>query len=996
MLSVVAYAMLLLGLCLLLYLVAVPTTLLAQSPVYVHYGVENGLAGTTVYRVFQDSKGFIWVGTEQGLSLYDGHSFRNFTTEQGLYANDVFSMAEDASGKIWLSCYHSPPLYIENNLVHNHFNDVSLQQFRPFLCDWLCTEAQRDDIWMQCGAVYNLKSTGAVESYDSIQGKGIEGACRLQGITILYSDTKLYLLGDNNERQEVDIQKYIGRYKNEDGILQVLRGGANSLHLITNTYASYCFRFQQGRVASFHKGPRLTPCYQLTRIDENTFFLNSRNNGVEVLDSNLQTRKDLPRYLPHQPVLYSTKDREGNLWFCTASEGLYMLPNRRFTLWNRDNGLLFDNVKSMVLGKDSSLYLAYANSSFQILHRGATATKNNTVYTKMQGRISTGVKAGKTVYFGGEYGIVAIDPKKRIQRFHPPRNIKGLGVARDGSLIAANHLGVFRLTPNSFRVLDTIYNSRTTCICVLDDGECWIGTLSGVQLRSLPHTQPKDRHATISRIPDALQHASIVDISHIANTNMVVATSHSGLYILSPDTVYHLEERSGLSSNICKKIWVDGDSLIWVCTNMGVNIITPQQRYGKLSFKVENITQFNGLPTNDVNQIVGDASTIWISTSRGVVSFPRANEKYQSVPPVYITAIKAVGKQYSVHSVLSFPQDSSLIEISFAGLSYSSCGNVEYKYRMNGVEQDWQYTRNPTLRYAGLSPGQYDFCVYAKNAANVWSDTPARIVINIRSAWWQTRLFQLSAMLAFLSISYYAYRFKKKRDLKLQAEEFTRKLTDMELRVVKAQFNPHFIFNSLNSLQYFIHRQDVETAERYLTHFSKLIRRTLELSNRHQSSLSEEKDYLQHYLHIEQMRFHSQFEYRIEDRVDGAEHIMIPAMLLQPYVENALRHGIRQKRDGKGLLILRFYSDNVQHILEVDDNGIGRTAALALRKQQHIEYQSKGMELAVSKLEIFRRQTGVQIQLEIIDKVGENGIAEGTTIRITIPKDTPHDKRHTR
>lgn len=233
---------------------------------------------------------------------------------------------------------------------------------------------------------------------------------------------------------------------------------------------------------------------------------------------------------------------------------------------------------------------------------------------------------------------------------------------------------------------------------------------------------------------------------------------------------------------------------------------------------------------------------------------------------------------------------------------------------------------------------------------------------------------------------------RKKQELeeqrKIQLEiEYDKKLTEIELKAIRAQINPHFIFNCLNSIQLFVMQRDYEYAQKYLSDFSYLIRKTLDFSRRNFISLADEIMYLNTYLGLEKMRFENKMEYEIiVDPAIATAELEIPAMLLQPYVENAVKHGMTNPSQPIGQLHIKFNqvaSDMLECIIE--DNGIGIAQSKALRTLPK-HHQSSGMEISFNRAELLNKMYNTGIHIEIIDKSGHNFTESGTIVKILIPQ----------
>lgn len=226
--------------------------------------------------------------------------------------------------------------------------------------------------------------------------------------------------------------------------------------------------------------------------------------------------------------------------------------------------------------------------------------------------------------------------------------------------------------------------------------------------------------------------------------------------------------------------------------------------------------------------------------------------------------------------------------------------------------------------------------------------------------------------------------FEEQRIQQLESD-FHKKIIETEMAALRAQMNPHFIFNCLNSINLFILKSKPDIASDYLTKFSRLIRLVLDNSRTQLVTLSNEITSIKLYIEMEALRFANKFGYEIivDDNID-IENTEIPPMLLQPYVENAIWHGLMQY-NGEGKITLNFSTKDNILIATIDDNGIGRDLAQRMKSKTAIEHKSHGMKVTAERIDMINRIYDTQANVTIIDKVGSTGIAFGTTVKIEIP-----------
>lgn len=235
-----------------------------------------------------------------------------------------------------------------------------------------------------------------------------------------------------------------------------------------------------------------------------------------------------------------------------------------------------------------------------------------------------------------------------------------------------------------------------------------------------------------------------------------------------------------------------------------------------------------------------------------------------------------------------------------------------------------------------------------------------------------------------LLISVMVWKFRKALQREKEKNRIQRQVYEMETRVLKAQMNPHFIFNSMNSIQQFILDDDTENANTYLVKFARLLRKILESSTDEYITLENEVDILNKYIEIESLRFDHAFSYEINvDHQLNDRTTRIPHMLIQPFVENAIWHGLLMKESSKNLIISFELLNEHSLSCVIDDNGAGRTAEKP--ESSAIKKKSLGIHFTAQRLELMRKELGGNYGVEIIDKVSESGKSAGTRVLITIP-----------
>ena len=341
--------------------------------------------------------------------------------------------------------------------------------------------------------------------------------------------------------------------------------------------------------------------------------------------------------------------------------------------------------------------------------------------------------------------------------------------------------------------------------------------------------------------------------------------------------------------------------------------------------------------------------------------------------------------------ILNLPHNKNSVSLTFSSTEFDQPERLEYRYKLTGVDKEWVYVNflNRTIFYNSLVPGQYRFLANVKNPDGTWSEEGVDILIVISPAWWQTNTFKVLAAFLIIGFATFLIRMRiqhvRKKERQIAAHE--KELLELEAKALRAQMHPHFIFNCLNSIKSLMQENQMDKGVIYLTTFSKLIRTLFNNADKKEISLYDEIETCKLYLQLEAMRFDSQFSYNVNiDETIDLKSISVPALIIQPFIENAIWHGIVPKGSG-GNVSLDVSRSNGNVEIVVDDNGIGRESSQQNKGASSIGHQSKGVNLTQSRLELDNLLQQRKAKLETIDKRDENGKAIGTKVSIILPQE---------
>ncbi|MEM6726603.1 MAG: histidine kinase, partial [Bacteroidota bacterium] len=330
----------------------------------------------------------------------------------------------------------------------------------------------------------------------------------------------------------------------------------------------------------------------------------------------------------------------------------------------------------------------------------------------------------------------------------------------------------------------------------------------------------------------------------------------------------------------------------------------------------------------------------------------------------------------------TFTFDQRTLDFNMMAIEYAAPEENKVRYILEGYDKDYTEAFSPKLeRYRKLPAGNYTLKVWGANSDGLWTKEPKIVTFRIQPPWWATWWFRTLYITAGLGLIYAYYQFRINQIRR--KEQHLRELAEFENAVLRLQMNPHFIFNSLNSIQAYIAEKDTFTAQEYLARFGKLIRTILEKAKEPYLSITEEVELLELYLDTENIRLDQKMDYeiQIDDQIDEDE-LKLPTMLLQPFVENAIWHGISPK-EGKGTITIHFTQKGNVLFIEIADNGIGRQAAKA-QSQKRKRHQSMALEITRKRLAYLSDQGSKKASFEIKDR-DENDPSSGTLVIVKIP-----------
>lgn len=519
-------------------------------------------------------------------------------------------------------------------------------------------------------------------------------------------------------------------------------------------------------------------------------------------------------------------------------------------------------------------------------------------------------------------------------------------------------------------ILDTL-PSRTLTSYVDDKGELWLGCLNGLWAYENNRLKYKGGENSYlkSRIKGICQ-----DKQHV----YYFSTYGNGIVVKNGDTYSRITTADGLISNNCEDVFVDSYGTIWVGSKSGISAVTINED-GNYSVSKYNLS--DAFPSQPISQILQAGNKLWLSTQNGIISHTLPAVEIEPIPSVFITRFTVNDKKFSSDKPVSLAYSENRIKISFVGLSYNSFGKIQYRYRLLGLDTGWHTTLTPNVEYQFLPAGQYDFTVRAIASNGKESKADIHLIFTINKPFWLTWWFISLMVLFVISVFYYILKRVEKREH--EKTLMNKRIADIEMKALRAQMNPHFIFNAINSIQNHILKNDSKTAQDYLAKFARLIRNVLENSKLEYIPLGQEMDTLTLYIGLEQLRASGKFKFKIDiDTNVSVYNTLIPPLLLQPFVENSILHGLMPMQNNNGMLTIHIYESDLKLICIIEDNGIGRKKAGEIKRHRDPTHRSMGISATEDRVNILNSFRPGLANIIIEDKEGEE---TGTKVTITIP-----------
>lgn len=957
-----------------------------QRHAFLQYSVQEGLAQSQVRDIIQSDDGHLWIATIGGVSRFDGKSFTNFNKANGLLNNVITAIYQSQSHGIVIAC-QGGLVTIKNNQVRtfpfpSQWSETvvfDMQEFDNQLA--LASNGQGLIFWD--GNHFEADTT-LPDRYRFIRSLDVQESTLLLGTK---KGLVSWSVGTTNALiDKVSVNKVLSNSARtwvattRNGIYGI--GPNDTIHLGT----------EEGLTSQYQKDLCLDAAGNLWSISKNSIVKFNPQTGQ--LDEIKSTEKGV---LDNLKVIYY--DLEGTLWVGTSGAGILKFTGEQSVIYTVLDGMSSDQIMNIATDHEGKLWFASygggvmnkSEQSFETIdHKNGLL--NNTVWSLE--------RVDEAIWIGTSDGI---------------------NIWRDGHL-------------HAFGNNDSLPFARASVIHLDGQGAVWVGTRDGLVRIINGHIETPPALASlnlvevkaIEEIGDHLWVSSRYgaygynlvtgEIQHIHKetgleddyVSSLAKDPHGGLWLGTDEGVYryhqgnlqHINVSEKPSSNIVNFLVHDSLQSLWIGTDHGLFSLNTSVLQAHDSVLIRSYNEHDGIISAECNQNAGycDSSGIlWFGTNGGLVSMDPAR---LSPFDREITNLKLSDLEVNFESILEdsilgserlseFSYQNNRFTFRFNAVHFSNPEKIWYRYRLLGSDDKWSPpVQENAVTYAGLPPGEYTFEAMVKVENSRWAQPTAlfRFVINppFYRTWWFILLCAIAiGLIVWMIITSYQTQQNRKRQL-VEAENQA-KILGLEQQTLNAHMNRHFIFNALNSIQYYINTQDKKMANTYLTSFASLVRKNLDSAQVESINLKDELERLRIYMNLEQMRFQDRFtyEFEVDPKID-TENTQVPSMILQPFIENSIMHGILPT-ERQGHIQIKIAREEELLLFEIKDNGIGVETSVK-RKNGVSLHVSNGMKITRQRLELLRSMTklgyGVDGPLELRD---ENNATLGTVVRVTLP-----------
>lgn len=927
------------------------TFLFAQDPFHFIYDDEKGLPSNEVYCIAQDKQGFIWFGCDAGLYRFDGTNFVAFNCKTQL-SNSKTGIYFSSTGELYCFNFKHQLFVLRNNqlneikhpyvgitdlygdkkgnIILDHVNGVSLYSIKT-------------KKWSEIIKVFNKSTSKILQNPVTLDPH------------LFYHDYSLAIW--NGQQYQSFISPFLKGISPTKELFH-----KNKLYVFSKEQ-SLMFLFKNGAFTELNS-PNLNKALKNKKItqvrslsDGNLWILTYQ--GAICYNTANQQVKTYFSYLPISDVLF---DQDGNYWFTTLQYGIIQIPNLRYRIWNKEISNLNSDKITRIASSGNDLFFGSVNGV--VYQFNLAKEKLSILQNKQKADIQSFdfFLPRNELIFNISNSLSTFSNGKLSDSPAPIPAIKTLLKFNEGELIGSSHGLFWKNQQNTILQLHDAW-IRELKIDSLDKS-VWIASSKGIL-----HYKKKNNSWILDETFRASQLIKSITIDQ--QNHYIYAVSFKG-ELIQIDSNRHIKTRYTFQKNEQLQKIEFFNNTLFIASNFGLAC------YDLNLNSLQWLTRGNGLASNNVLDFVIVNKYVWLATGKGLQQIPLAQSYSMGKARLFINHF-LIDKR--VHPTMEFPRikENESFRISLTTIYFKGNSHFQYAYSVNN--KDWDYISGSvkSIPFDQLPIGKFNIRIKVVDENGETISTIKSIKGEIIPLFYNTWWFMSIGALIFVFITYILFKQQvKKNRLKAQREN---ELNLSKLTAIQSQMNPHFLFNSLNSIQDLVLKGDVENSYTYITKFANLVRKTLNYSEQEFISLDKEIELLKIYLTLEELRFKHQFTYEINTHSlpDG---IKIPPLIIQPFVENALVHGLLHKSGEKHLQIDFYFTDLLECIIQ--DNGIGREQSKLINQRQRKDHESFASKAMKKRFELLEHLMEGDFGYDFED-IQKNDVLIGTKVKLRIP-----------
>lgn len=999
----------------------------SSSKAFKTLNVADGLPQSFISGLVQDSTGFVWIGTRDGLARYDGKGFKIFRHIPGdtatLADNIISNLYLDKEGRLWIF-FEVGDIDVLNTSTEALFHFTKDAVYKPTFASLhqgkAIAEDRRGNIWLLHlnGGIFVCNPAKKTLCFYSDSALGLHD--------------KITAIAANNDDIVLLTHHSLVRINEDMKLLKTVPYIYSDLphvknHPLSARIAFYIFRsngdmiiLNESAVIIYHSATQMFSTILLpgdkgqlnlsmVQDDKGQIFFNYKNTLYVLSPQNNITVWKPKKENPPNGCKSMLIDRSGILWLGGNGSGIQLhdlrLPRLQGLQYQKNFHV--DVLKNFLNVPQNELTKTNLYDILSYFFRWTKGTRNDIWLSR--GGAQTHEHLEVYHYANGHLTLPPWHYLDTATAAHT--QINSLAFSPSGGLWGID----FFMRPVYFDTLTyavTVYPPLTSVnadysfsassLLIDNEEKFWISSaIDG--LFCFDKKSGQIIHFIADETPGSLSANQLMNIiQDPADEHILwIGSLGGGLIKFNKGTGKSIAftTREGLPNNTVYAIILDKNGMLWCSSNKGIF------SFDRKSGTIRSFISKDGLPGDEFNRYhfmqLPDGRIAFGGVDGYTVFDPLHVADDTFSPPVALTGIsinnipadyglRASPFKAAINSLnqIVLPYTQNFLAFEFAALEYNITEKLQYRYKLKGLDENWVNAGNDNIAtYTRLPPGHYTLMINATNTAGKWSSYIKTLSVIIEPPFWKTWWFIALCVLAVAGIIYLVTknRIKKVRKEEQQKAAFEREASELKAEALRAQMNPHFIFNCLNSIKALIQEDNKQQAVTYLTTFSKLIRNQLNNAQR-EISLYEELETCRLYTSLEALRFSSKIvcEFDVDEKVD-THSMKVPPLILQPFIENAIWHGIVPKESGKVKISVTGKNDFIQCAIE--DDGIGRETSMRSKSQTSATYQSKGMKLVQGRLNLHNIINNLGGTIELIDKKDKDGSPAGTLIIVTFKKE---------